>query len=77
MRLGITTLKAEEQARVLTVPPSAETQAKEIQREIEDVLDAFDAAGDAELRLAVLTRISQKLMEQIEEQTAIEAIESR
>ena len=66
MRLGITTLKAEEQARVITVRPSAETQAKEIQREIEDVLDAFDAAGDAELRLAVLARISQKLMDQIE-----------
>ena len=66
MRLGITTLKAEEQARVLTVPPSAETRAKEIQREIESVLDSFDSEGDTELRLAVLARISQKLMDQIE-----------
>ena len=66
MRLGITTLKTEEQARVITVRPSAEIQAKEIQREIEGVLDAFDAKGDTELRLAVLARISQKLMDQIE-----------
>ena len=66
IRLGITTLKAEEQARVITVRPSSETQAKEIQSEIEGVFDAFDAEGDTELRLAVLARISQKLMDQIE-----------
>ncbi len=72
MRVGITTLTAKEQERVISLPPTAEEQAKYIQREIEEVFDAYDADGDAELRLAVLARISRKLMEQIEDQTAKE-----
>ena len=76
MRVGITTLTAKEQERVISLPPTSEEQAKYIEREIEDVFDAYDADGDAELRLAVLTRISRKLMQQLEDQTAVGEIES-
>ena len=72
MRVGITTLAAKEQERVISIPPTAEEQAKYIEREVEGVFDTYDADGDAELRLAVLARISRKLMEQIEDQTAKE-----
>ena len=67
MRVGITTLKAEEQARVITVPPTAEMQAKEIEREIEQIFELTGVAEDTELRLAVLARLSRKLMEQPED----------
>ena len=64
MRVGITTLRAEEQARVITVPPTAEKQAKEIEREIEQIFEFAGVAEDTELRLAILARLSRKLMEQ-------------
>lgn len=67
MRVGITTLKAEEQVRVITVPPTAEMQAKEIEREIEQIFELAGVAEDTELRLAVLARLSRKLMEQPED----------
>lgn len=72
MRVGITTLTAKEQERVISIRPTAEEQAKIIEREIEGVFDAYDADEDAELCLAVLARISRKLMEQLEEHTAKE-----
>ena len=67
MRVGITTLKAEEQARVITLHPIAETQAKAIEREIEQIFEFAGVAEDTELRLAVLARLSRKLMEQLED----------
>ncbi len=67
MRVGITTLTAKEQERVISLPPDTEEHAKYIEREIEGVFDAYDAEGDAELRLAVLARLSRKLIEQLEE----------
>ena len=76
MRVGITSLTAKEQERVISIPPTAEQQAKYIEREIESVFDAYDADGDAELHLAVLARISRKLMEQIEERTTGVEIEN-
>ena len=67
MRVGVTTLKSEEQARVISLPPTAETQAKEIEREIELILELAGLAEDTELRLAVLGRLSRKLMEHLED----------
>ena len=67
MRVGITTLKAEEQARVITLHRIAETQAKEIEHEIEQIFELAGVAEDTELRLAVLARLSRKLMEQLED----------
>ena len=39
-------------------------QLKKIEREIEQVLDKFDADANYEFRLAVLARITQKLMQE-------------
>ena len=66
MRVGVTTLKTEEKARVIALPPTAETQAKAIEREIEQIFEFAGVAEDTELRLAVLARLSRKLMEQLE-----------
>ena len=61
MRVGVTSLQAEEQARVITVRPTTETQ--KIEREIEQIFERAGVAEDIELRLAVLARLSRKLME--------------
>ena len=67
IRVGITTLSSPEQERVITLPPTAEAQADEIERAIEQVFESFGVDGNPELRLAVLARLSQKLMERLEE----------
>ena len=67
IRVGITTLSAPEQERVVTVPSTAETQVDNIERKIEEVFESAGMDGDPNLRLAILARLSQKLMEQLEE----------
>ena len=67
IRVGITTLSSPEQERVITLPPTAEAQADEIERAIEQVFESFGVDSNPELRLAVLARLSQKLMERLEE----------
>ena len=64
IRVGITTRSAREQERVVTVPSNAEAQIDNIERKIEKVLKS---EANPELRLAILARLSQKLMEQLEE----------
>lgn len=64
IRLGITRPNQPEQEQVVTLPSTAEEQADEIEREIEQVFNRFDADGNPEFRLAVLARISQKLMQE-------------
>ena len=67
IRVGITTLSSSEQERVVTVPPTAEAQIDNIERGIEQVFESAGVDGDANLRLAILARLSQRLMEQLEE----------
>ena len=67
IRVGITTLSSTEQERVVTVPPTAEAQIDNIEHGIEQVFEHFGVDGDANLRLAILARLSQKLMEQLED----------
>ena len=67
IRVGITTLKTVEQQRVVTLPPTSEIKAKDIQNEIEDIFEIFDVESDTEFCLAVLARLSQKLIEQLED----------
>ena len=62
IRIGITRPNEPEQEQVVTLPSTAEEQANKIEHEIEQVFDKFDADGNSEFRLAVLARISQKLM---------------
>ena len=64
IRIGITRPNHPEQEQVVTLPSTAEEQANEIEREIEQVFDKFDIDGNSEFRLAVLARISQKLMQE-------------
>ena len=67
IRVGITTLSSTEQERVVTVPPTIEEQVDNIEGGFEEVFKRFGVDGDANLRLAILARLSQKLMEQLEE----------
>jgi hypothetical protein len=60
-------MQTHDNIRVVAVPPTTDGQAEEIEREIEAVFKSFGIDGNLELRLAVLARISQKLMEQLEE----------
>ena len=64
IRIGITRPNYPEQEQVVTLPSTAEEQVKKIEREIEQVLDKFDVDANSEFRLAVLARISQKLMQE-------------
>ena len=65
IRIGITRLNQREQERVVTLPPTAEKQASELESAIEEVLKKFGRDEDKEHHLAVLARISQKLMQQL------------
>ena len=65
IRVGITTLSSTEQEQVVTMPPTAEAQIDNIERGIEQVFKRFGVDGDANLRLAILARLSQRLMEQL------------
>ena len=67
IRVGITTFSEAERERVITVPPTAEAQIDNIERGFEEVFKEFGVDGDANLRLAILARLSQRLMEQLEE----------
>ena len=67
IRVGITTLSSSEQERVITVPPTIEEQVDNIEGGFEEVFKRFGVDGDANLRLAILARLSQRLMEQLEE----------
>ena len=62
IRIGITCPNQLEQEQVVTVPSTAEEQADKLERAIEQVLDEIETDRNPELRLAVLARISQKLM---------------
>ena len=64
IRIGITRPNHPEQEQVVTLPSTVEEQANKIEHEIEQVFDRFDVDGNSEFRLAVLARISQKLMQE-------------
>ena len=64
IRIGITRPNYPEQEQVVTLSSTTEEQVNKIEREIEQVLDKFDVGGNSEFRLAVLARISQKLMQE-------------
>ena len=74
IRVGITTRSSSEQERVVTVPPTTEMQIDDIERRIEEVFEDFEVDGDPNLRLAVLARLSQKLMEQLEDSVDEESV---
>ena len=69
IRIGITSPNQLEQEQVVTVPSTAEEQADKLEREIEQVFDEIDTDRNPELRLAVLARISRKLMPKHKQET--------
>ena len=66
IRVGITLPNQPEQEQVVILPSTAEEQVTEMERAIEKVFDEIDTDENPELRLAVLGRISQKLMQESE-----------
>ena len=67
IRVGITTPNRTEQERVVTLTPTADEQATEMEDEIKKVFDTFDVDDNPELHIAILARISQKWMQQLDE----------
>ena len=67
IRVGITTLSSTEQERVVTVPSTAEARLEDIERGIEEVFESAGVDGNPNLRLAILARLSQRLMEQLDD----------
>ena len=66
IRVGITAPQKTEQERVVILTPSVEDASDEIEHEIEPIFNKFDADDDLEFRIAVLARITQKLMQKSE-----------
>ena len=71
IRVGITAPQKTEQERVVILTPSVEDAANQIEREIEPIFDKLDVDGNTEFRLAVLARITQKLMQESENEKGI------
>ena len=71
IRMGITTPRQPEQERVVILTPSVEDAADKIEREIEPIFDKFDVNRNTEFRLGILARITQKLMQESENEKGI------
>ncbi len=67
IRVGITTPNRTEQERVVTLTPTADAQTTEMENEIRKVFDKFDIDDNPELHIAILARISQMWMQQLDE----------
>jgi hypothetical protein len=66
IRVGITAPKKTEQERVVILTPDVEAAVDQVEREIEPIFDKFNTDGNTEFRLAVLARLTQKLMQESE-----------
>ena len=69
IRVGITRPNQSEDEQVVILLSTAEEQATKIERAIEQVFNDIDTDRNPEFRLAVLGRISQKLMQEFEKKT--------
>lgn len=67
IRVGITVPNRAEQERVVTLTPTADEQATEMEEEIRKIFDKFDVDDNPELHIAILARISQKWMQRLDE----------
>ena len=66
IRIGITTPNEREQERVVNLPAIAEEHVNKIEQAIVNIFEEFDVDENPELRLAILARISKKLMQESE-----------
>ena len=67
IRIGITRPNQAEQERVVTLTPPADEQTAEMEHEIRKVFDKFDIDNNIELHIAILARISQQWIQQLDE----------
>ena len=72
IRVGITKLDQPEQELVVNLPSEDEERATEMERAIKEVLDKIDKNKNTEFRLAVLGRISQKLIQEYEKKEQLD-----
>ena len=70
IRIGVTRPNHPEQEQVVILPSTAEEQADKLERAIEKTSDEIDTDGNSEFRLAVLARISEKLMSKDKQETS-------
>ena len=66
IRIGITRPNQREQERVVALPSPTEGQAAKLEHAIEQVFEKFGVAENTEHCLAVIARLSEKLMQQLE-----------
>ena len=67
IRIGITRPNQAEQERVVTLTPLADEQTAEMEHEIRKVFDKFNIDNNIELHIAILARISQQWIQQLDE----------
>jgi len=66
IRLGITTLNEPEYQRVLTVSQRDRLRLENAEHFVEQAFESAGLDGDTEMRLAVLARLSKKLLEELD-----------
>ncbi len=67
IRVGITAPNQTEQERVVTLTATADEQTTEMEHDIRKVFDKFNVDDNPELHIAILARISQKWIRQLDE----------
>ena len=67
IRVGITAPNQTEQERVVTLTPTANEQSTQVEDEIKKIFDKFDVDDNPELHIAILARISQKWIQQLDQ----------
>ncbi len=67
IRVGITTPSGTEQERVVTLTPTADKHSTAMEDEIKKIFDQFDVDDNPELHIAILARISQKWIQQLDQ----------
>lgn len=67
LRLGVTTINEPERQRVVTIGQQERLMIERAEQSIEQAFAAAGLNGDTELRLAVLAKLSRKLLTQLDE----------
>ena len=67
IRIGVTRPNQAEQERVVTLTSLADEQTSEMEHEIRKVFDKFNVDNNIELHIAILARISQQWIKQLDE----------
>lgn len=66
IRLGVTTINEPERQKVLTIGKEERTKIEEAKQAVNKAFQSVNINGNIELRLAVLAKISQELLGDLE-----------